>query len=139
MERCYEDTKDLLMKEIGEIVKKGSLSQQDLDTLYSAYDIIKDIYEIKEKEAEMYESGYSSRWGMPYDDRYYNIHSYRGGNGYSMNGGYSMNPMTYQDNNRYSRSDAKDRMVDNLYTMMNDAQSEAERTAIQDCINRLKG
>ena len=76
---------------------------------------------------------------MPYDDRYYNIHSYRGGNGYSMNGGYSMNPMNYQDNNRYSRSDAKDRMVDNLYSMMNDAQSEAERTAIQDCINRLKG
>ena len=33
MERCYDDTKDLLIKEIGEIVKKGSLSQQDLDTL----------------------------------------------------------------------------------------------------------
>ena len=136
MDRCYDDTKDLLMKEISEIVKKGSLSQQDLDTLYSAIDIIKDIYEIKEKESEMYENGYSSRWnGMPYDDRYYNIHSYRGGNGYSMNS----YPMNYQDNGRYSRNDSKDRMVDNLYTMMNEASTDAERTAIQDCINRLKG
>lgn len=39
----------------------------------------------------------------------------------------------------YSRSDSKDRMVDNLYTMMNEASTDAERTAIQDCINRLKG
>ena len=141
MERCYDDTKDLLMKEIGEIVKKDSLSQQDLDILYSAYDIIKDIYEIKEKEAEMYEDGYSSRWGMPYDDRYYNIHSYRGGNGnggYSMNG-YSMNNYPMNRDNGYSRNDGKEYMLNSMYSMMDTASNEKERTAIQECINKLKG
>lgn len=140
MERCHEDVKDLLMKEIGDVVKKGSLSTQDIEFLYSAYDIIKDIYEVKEKEEESFEKGYSGRWnGMPYDDRYYNIHAYRGGNGYSMNG-YPMNNGYSQMNrdNGYSRNDEKDYMINSMYSMMENA-SEKERTAIQDCINKLKG
>lgn len=39
---------------------------------------------------------------------------------------------------RYSRTDAKEHMIDGLYSMMGDATNEAERGAIQDCINRLK-
>lgn len=131
MEKLYDEVKQLLHKEIDGMVKKGSLTPQELDNLYKAIDILKDICEIKEKEAEWEgEDGYSSRMPWSYDDRYYNIHSYKG-----PNNGYSMRR---DQTGRYSRTDAKERMIDGLYSMMGEAQNEAERGAIQDCINRLK-
>lgn len=33
----------------------------------------------------------------------------------------------------------KRHMIDGLYSMMGDADSEAERGAFQDCINKIKG
>ena len=123
MERLYYDVKELLHKEISKIVEKGSLTPQELDNLYKAIDVLKDICEITSMEGD--DGGYSERgysmWGPNYD-RYYDIHAYR--NRDSMG--------------RYSRTDAKERMVNGLYSMMGDATSEAERGAIQDCINRLK-
>lgn len=123
MERLYYDVKELLHKEISKIVEKGSLTPQELDNLYKAIDVLKDICEITSMEGE--DGGYSERgysmWG-PNHDRYYDIHAYR--NRDSMG--------------RYSRTDAKEHMVNSLYSMMGDATSEAERGALQDCINRLK-
>lgn len=123
MERLYYDVKELLHKEISKIVEKGSLTPQELDNLYKAIDVLKDICEITSMEGD--DGGYSERgysmWG-PNHDRYYDIHAYR--NRDSMG--------------RYSRTDAKERMVNSLYSMMGDATSEAERGALQDCINRLK-
>ena len=140
MMRVYDNIKNLLYKEMDEIVQKDAVSQTDLENLYKMIDIVKDICEIAEKEEQM-ESGYSTRWNgmMPYDDRYYNIHSYRGGNGNQ--NGYSSN--NYGSNNnggmRYSRTDGRDHMINNLYAMMDQASSDAEKNAIQECINRLKG
>lgn len=129
MERLYYDVKELLHKEISKIVEKGSLTPQELDNLYKAIDVLKDICEITSMEGDdgrYSERGYSM-WG-PNHDRYYDIHAYRNdGNSYRRN---SMG--------RYSRTDAKEHMIDGLYSMMGDASSEAERGAIQDCINRLK-
>ena len=123
MERLYYDVKELLHKEISKIVEKGSLTPQELDNLYKAIDVLKDICEISSMEGD--DGGYSERgysmWG-PNHDRYYDIHAYR--NRDSMG--------------RYSRTDAKEHMVNSLYSMMGDATSEAERGALQDCINRLK-
>lgn len=123
MERLYTDVKELLHKEISKIVDKGSLTPQELDNLYKAIDVLKDICEISSMEGD--DGGYSERgysmWG-PNHDRYYDIHAYR--NRDSMG--------------RYSRTDAKEHMVNSLYSMMGDATSEAERGALQDCINRLK-
>ena len=123
MERLYYNVKELLHKEISKIVEKGSLTPQELDNLYKAIDVLKDICEISSMEGD--DGGYSERgysmWG-PNHDRYYDIHAYR--NRDSMG--------------RYSRTDAKEHMVNSLYSMMGDATSEAERGALQDCINRLK-
>ena len=123
MERLYYDVKELLHKEISKIVEKGSLTPQELDNLYKAIDVLKDICEITSMEGD--DGGYSERgysmWG-PNHDRYYDIHAYR--NRDSMG--------------RYSRTNAKEHMVNSLYSMMGDATSEAERGALQDCINRLK-
>ena len=134
MDRRLMDAKELLLKEIDTIVKKGSISPTELDNLKKAIESVHYIYEVCKIDMEMGEEGeegYSERgysmWG-PNHDRYYDIHAYRNdGNSYRRN---SMG--------RYSRTDAKEHMIDGLYSMMGDASSEAERGAIQDCINRLK-
>lgn len=123
--KTHERVKDLIYKELDKIVEKGSLTPQELHSIYEAYDVLKDICEVKEKEGMMDDDGYSERgysMGWPHhNDRYYDIHSYK-----------------RDSMGRYSRTDAKEHMIDNLYSMMGDASSEAERGAIQDCINRLK-
>lgn len=123
MERLYYDVKELLHKEISKIVEKGSLTPQELDNLYKAIDVLKDICEITSMEGD--DGGYSERgysmWG-PNHDRYYDIHAYR--NRDSMG--------------RYSRTDAKEHMINGLYSMKDDASNEADRGAIQECINKLR-
>lgn len=123
MERLYHNVKELLHKEISKIVEKGSLTPQELDNLYKAIDVLKDICEITSMEGD--DGGYSERgysMGWPNHDRYYDIHAYR--NRDSMG--------------RYSRADAKERMIDGLYSMKDDASNEADRSAIQECINKLR-
>lgn len=137
MDKRLKDAKELLLREIDNIVKKGSISPTELDNLHKAIDSVHYIAEICKYEMETgedLEEGYSERGysmrgysmgGWPnHNDRYYDIHAYRNGSRDSMG--------------RYSRTDAKDHMIDNLYSMMSDTSNEAERGAIQDCINRLK-
>ena len=134
MDRRLKEAKELLLKEIEPLVKKGTLSASELENLKGAIQSVHYIYEICKIDMELGEEsdeGYSERgysmWG-PNHDRYYDIHAYRNdGNSYRRD---SMG--------RYSRTDAKEHMIDGLYSMMGDASSEAERGAIQDCINRLK-
>ena len=132
MMQTFDNAERILLKEFDEIIQKGGFSQADVDNMYKIVDIIKDMCEITEKKNET-EYGYSGRMNgmMPYDSRYYNIHSYRGGNSYRNNGNYNMD-------GRYSRTDGKEHMIENLYGMMDQASTDAERNAIQDCINRLK-
>ena len=59
MERLYYDVKELLHKEISKIVEKGSLTPQELDNLYKAIDVLKDICEITSMEGD--DGGYSER------------------------------------------------------------------------------
>lgn len=123
--RTHDKAKDLVMKEVDKLVDKGSLTPQELHSLYEAYETVEHICKAKEAEemeASGYsERGYSMRWGSPYDDRYYNIHSYR-------------------NNGSYSNTEAtpKTEMVRGLYSMMGMATNETDRGALQDCINRIK-
>lgn len=123
MANTHDRIKELVIRELDKIADKGSLTPQELHNVYEAYDVLKDICEVKEKEHM--ESGYSERgysmWG-PNHDRYYDIHAYSDGG----------------STGRYSRADAKERMINGLYSMKNDAANEADRGAIQECINRLK-
>ena len=120
--KTHERVKELIIRELDKIADKGSLTPQELHSVYEAYDVLKDICELKEKD-ENY--GYSERgysmWG-PNHDRYYDIHAYR--NRDSMG--------------RYSRTDAKEHMINGLYSMKDDASNEADRGAIQECINKLR-
>ena len=121
--KTHERVKELIIRELDKIADKGSLTPQELHSVYEAYDVLKDICEIKEKESM--DGGYSERgysmWG-PNHDRYYDIHAYR--NRDSMG--------------RYSRTDAKEHMVNDLYAMKDGASSEADKGIIQECMNKLR-
>lgn len=142
--KVYDSLKELLEEKLKEIVKKGDINSTELENIYKAVDVIKDICEIEEKK-EM-ESEYSMRssrmrggnyavygnYGYPED-----YMSYRGGN----SGGNSYYDGNSYRNSRngggYSRNGA-DHMIDQLADMMDIASSEQERRAIKECIEKLK-
>ena len=128
--RTHDKAKDLVMKEVDKLVDKGSLNPQELHSLYEAYETVEHI--CKAKEGEQMETsgysrnGYSSGWPNGHD-RYYDIHAYNNGSSYRRD---SMG--------RYSTTDGKRYMVDDLYSMKESVSNEADRGAIQECINKLK-
>lgn len=123
MANTHDRIKELVIRELDKIADKGSLTPQELHNVYEAYDVLKDICEVKERDSMS--GGYSERgysmWG-PHHDRYYDIHAYGDGS----------------SSGRYSGTYAKERMINELYSMKNDASNEADRGAIQECINRLR-
>lgn len=52
--------------------------------------------------------------------------------------GYS-NDYPYSDWHRYSRDDHKSHMVDKLRSMLQDAATEKERSALRTCIDKMEG
>ena len=155
----YDDLKLLLRKELADICKKGSMNMADLDAVYKMIDVVKDLHEIEKMESEA--GGYSERggyarrgyamngngggysgegdsYGMSYDNSYYDNHSYAGGyaDGKTVVDTYSAKRDSM---GRYSRTGAKQAMVEGLYKMMGDAGDEKQREAIQECIKKLNG
>ena len=122
----FEELEEMLYKELKEITKKGDLSASSLESAYKIVDILKDICEIRCSESD---GGYSRDRGWtlePYefrqnDRRYMDSNSY----GRSYMGGMS--------NRGYSRTG----MREHLEAMMNSAQSDKERDAIQKCMDQL--
>lgn len=215
-QKLYEDLTEMLQDQMKKIAKKSDITPQELDNVYKAIDVLKDIETIKAmKEAgeeggqsqEGYsQEGYSTRRGVKgtgrgrYSNDGYSQHypiyppmmfdgvsnegSYAGnsyapvwnqnrntemptsnnqGGNSTAQGGMSNNQpnnqsMDYSNNsydysNRrgrdartgryvsrdrgYSRADEKEHMLDRLEDMLDDASSERERRAIEQCIERI--
>ena len=135
----YVDLKEMVEKEISNIVKKDELDEKCLDLLDRLVDIAKDIDTIFAMNDYQYdENGYSNRTPYPYyymDDMPNRMHgnSYRNYNGnmnHNMNNQYSRN--NYRSG--YSRENS---MRDRLEQMMNEATNEHEREAIRNALDRM--
>lgn len=237
--KSLESLKELLEDEVKKIAKKGDISPQELDSVYKAVDVIKDITTIEAmKKAEEQDSmmsqqsnasGNSYNYGGGQSNNSNNYggnqsNNYNQSNGYNSNTGNSMNqsnnqsmnqsngymmpyyPMTYtgavwnrdqmdmmggsnargsygsynsyeQSNARqgrdgdgdgrysednsyrrgrdahgrytsrdsydysrdYSRHTEKERMLSKLETMMDEATTDKDRRAIQQCMDKLEG
>lgn len=168
LSKHYDQLKDLLDDQICKILKKGDITPQELDSLYKASAIILDLETEKAmKEAqEKGEHEYSQRMSrrMSYTDgqsnhypwfMYYNDGTYHPGNSYgyqhaydgayngaydaSMDSDYSGRRGRDQRTGRYiSRDTERERMIGRLEEMMEDAPSEKERRALQQCVNKLE-
>lgn len=107
------DVIDFYWEELCKITKAGDLSDKGLEASYKLADIIKDLYEACEKEAEMdYDEGASQRgysrrrsMGRPY----YMNESYEGRSG------------------NYSYGSSRDSIIDHLQTMVDNSKNEPDR------------
>lgn len=142
----YYDAKDMLKRELDDIVKKGELSAGSLDTIDKLLNSIKNsckiiMYEEYADEGNSYAdanmdmSEYSYARGRGRNarrdsmGRYSSARDDRGGNrgvGYSRRGGYS-----YDDGD-------KEEKIEMLRDMMEEAKSDEERRMLQKIIRRME-
>ena len=144
----YYDAKDMLKRELDEVIKKGELSAGDLEVVDKLLDSIKNACKII-----MYEE--YSEDGNSYADGDMDManYSYARGRGsrakrdsmgrYSSEGGYSNardgRRMYARRDGRYSYdADDKHEKIEMLRDMMSDSNSDEERRAIQKIIRRME-
>lgn len=131
----YEELKEMLNKELKEVVRKGELSAGSLDV------IDKLTHSLKSLKALEGGSSYDSYGRGSYEGSY--ARRGRDGDG---DGRYSEDSFRYsQDRGRssygsygYSRDAATDAMKQKLRTMMEEPISEDARLALMDCLNKIK-
>lgn len=156
--------KEKLMEELYEVESKlkkagdGKISAGDLEYIHKLTDTIKNIDKIEMLEEG---DGYSEDGGNWMARGMYGGNSYEGGNssarrkrdsmgrysreggGYGEDGGSSYDGEGRgggrgYSRERYSRADAKEHMIEKMEEMMGMAESEEERRAIRQCIQKLE-
>ena len=127
---------DVSCKELDQIVRAGKYrSRDEIDTAYKLIDIIKDVYEVWEKEDEgsgsQYGDGYSRRGGYnSYNDGMGRT-SARGRGRYSSRNGRSYGGY-------YSRAGAEEEFADELRDLMDHAPDESTRQSIQRMLSQME-
>lgn len=147
----YYDAKEMLHKELEEIVRKGELSAGSLETIDKLLNSIKNACKIIMYD-EFDEGEYSQEGGQggnSYAQRRDSRGRYSRAGGYSNEGGYSM-ARGGRGGNRgggsrggysragYSYDDGKEEKVEILRDMMGEAKSEDERRVLNKLIRRME-
>lgn len=132
MDKSLIDLKERLLDEIKSTLKKPTLGTADLDALCKAVDILKDISMMDQ------DGGYSQYSPMYHDEG----NSYRRGRN-QRNGQYmSRDNMPYSQYSQYGSYDGNysgnPSMIETLRHAMQSAQTDDERRAVQDLINRIE-
>lgn len=114
--------RDMLCKELEEISRKGEMSAGDLEAVHKLTDTIKNIDKIEMLE----DDGYSrdGDWAADIRGTYGRGSSYRGRRRDSMG--------------RYSRTDAREHIRNQLEDMMMGADDDRTREAIRRCLDTIE-
>ena len=123
--QMYENLRDMLEQEVTEIEKKGNLDAQSLDHLYKLMATLKNTDKcIDREEGASYgrNGSYGDMSMMPSYERY---------------GRYSRDNFRDSSYRMRSYDDSRQKMMDKLNMLMNEATNENERQAIMDCMNRM--
>ena len=126
MEYMYE-LKEKLCRELEEVARKPEMGAGDLELIHKLTDTIKNIDKIDALEDDGYSRG--GDWEMEGRGRYNRGSSYarrRDSRG------------RYTSDRRYSRDDAKDRMIEQMEQLMNGTQNEREREIIKRAMEQLE-
>lgn len=135
--KALDELRDMLCEELDEIAKKQELSAGDLETVHKLTDTIKNI----DKICIMDETGEYSQagdWEAEMRGNYGRGSSYANRGQHYVRGHYSRSDARRGRDGRYSRTDAKDHMMEQLEAMMEDARNEKEREAIRRCMTQLE-
>ncbi len=122
------DLRDMLCKELDEISRKGELGAGDLDIAHKLTDTIKNIDKIEMLEDDGYSQRRYSRDGDWETDM---RGTYGKGNSYARRG-------THYVRGHYSRDGARDDIKRQLQEMLDNADDESIRKAIQRCMDAVE-
>lgn len=124
MYETFEKLEDMLMTELNKIVEKGDISPMELENASKVVCLIEKIREMdSESEASSFNSYRRGRDSMT-------------GQYVSRNAPRRMSRRSYE--NGYSGHSIKDRMIDHLESMMDEAKTDYERQTVQEWIERLE-
>ena len=161
MMKTYENLHDMLEKEVMEIEKKKDLDPQSLDNLFKLMTTLKNTEKCMNYEEGSESYGNRSSYGRSYNRSYDGMSNrmmphYSYDDGMSMarrgrdgdgDGRYSEDNFrdssyrgrgSYDNSYGYSRDNSRRKMVEKLTTLMDDTMSEHDRSAIMDCIEKIK-
>ena len=127
--KAMYDLRDMLCKELDEITRKGELGAGDLDIAYKLVGTVKNIDKIEMMEDD---GGYSRRYS-----RDGNWEADMRGN-YGRDSSYARRGMHYV-RGHYSRDSGKDNMKRQLQEMLDEADDDTLRRAIQRCMDAVEG
>ena len=127
--KAMYDLRDMLCKELDEITRKGELGAGDLDIAYELVGTVKNIDKIEMMEDD---GGYSRRYS-----RDGNWEADMRGN-YGRDSSYARRG-THYVRGHYSRDSGKDNMKRQLQEMLDEADDDTLRRAIQRCMDAVEG
>lgn len=126
MFETMNDSKSLLMREIGKINAKGDISPSELDNLCKAYKTLREISTIEAMNGlDRSEGMRRNSYGYPYSYDH-------------MPMGRPMSADQYRYERGYSGHSVNDRMIASLEREMDMAESEYDRNKIMEEIRRLR-
>lgn len=140
--RALKELKEMLEDDVRKITKKGDITPDELNSVYKAVDIIKDVETI----IAMREHGDYSQDGSYGSYNSYNnmsnrasYNSYDGSyNSYARRGRDGDNDGRYNESrDNYSRHTDREQMIQKLEQMMQTAQNEEQKKAIRRCIEEM--
>ncbi len=127
--KAMYDLRDMLCKELDEITRKGELGAGDLDIAYKLVSTVKNIDKIEMMEDD---GDYSRRYS-----RDGNWEADMRGN-YGRDSSYARRG-THYVRGHYSRDSGKDNMKRQLQEMLDGADDDTLRRAIQRCMDAVEG
>ena len=127
--KAMYDLRDMLCKELDEITRKGELGAGDLDIAYKLVGTVKNIDKIEMMEND---GGYSRHYS-----RDGNWEADMRGN-YGRDSSYARRG-THYVRGHYSRDSGKDNMKRQLQEMLDEADDDTLRRAIQRCMDAVEG
>lgn len=132
-----DSLEDLLNGQIAKIVGKGNITPTELENMTKTLCLLEKIKDYKEDYAWEDEEGHS-QMAMP---RRYSRRSNSMGDmirdPYSMNSYEDGSRRSYRRNRGYSGHSIKDRMIDKLESMYDEAKTDHERQIVDEWIDRL--
>ena len=146
----YYDAKDMLKRELHEIIEKGEVTGSSLEAIDKILNSIKNackiiMYEEYAEDSYSYADGdrdmsdYSYARGRGRNAKRDSMGRYSREGGYSSEGGYSNGRRGRYSRRGYSYDDGdKQEKVNMLREMMNETSSEEERRAINSIIRRME-
>lgn len=127
--KAMYDLRDMLCKELDEITRKGELGAGDLDIAYKLVGTVKNIDKIEMMEDD---GGYSRRYSRDGNWEADMRGNYGRYSSYARRG-------THYVRGHYSRDSGKDNMKRQLQEMLDEADDDTLRRAIQRCMDAVEG